>query len=99
MVLGFVEDLDDFAVLEETYRELLEDKLDVAGIEAVAGAVAAGEIDVEHVRIDSPSPLSYGLATLADSDVVLADDASAALREFHRRVTEAIEDGRDGQSD
>jgi ATP-dependent Lhr-like helicase len=99
MLLGFVEDLDDFAVLEETYRELLEDKLDVAGIEAVAGALAAGEIDVEHVRIDSPSPLSYGLATLADSDVVLADDASAALREFHRRGTEAIEDGRDGQSD
>jgi ATP-dependent Lhr-like helicase len=91
MLLGFVDDLEDFAVLEETYRELLEDKLHVEGIEDVAGAIASGDVDVEHGRVESPSPLAFGLATLADSDVVLADEESAALREFHRRVHEAID--------
>jgi ATP-dependent Lhr-like helicase len=93
MLLGFVEDLEDFAVLEETYRELLEDKLNVEGIEAVADGIASGDVGVEHVRVDSPSPLSFGLATLADSEVVLAEDESAALQEFHRRVHESIGDG------
>ena len=92
MLLGFAESLDDFAPVEETYRELLEDKLDVAAIEAVLEAVAVGDVEVVERAGATPSPLAFGLATLASSDVVLADDESAVLREFHRRVTAAIDD-------
>jgi len=94
MLLGFARGLDDFAVIEETYREILEDKLDIAGIEAVLGEIQRGDLDVTTVRVDSPSPRAFGLATLMDSDVVLAEDESAVLREFHRRVLADI--GRDG---
>jgi ATP-dependent Lhr-like helicase len=92
MLLGFAEDLDDFAVVEETYREILEDKLHVEGIEQVLAAVGAGEVTVEHHRVDSPSPRAFGLATLMASDVVLAEDESEVLREFHQRVVEAIDE-------
>jgi len=91
MLLGFVEELEDFAVIEETYREILEDKLDVAAIEDVIADVRAGAIDVHHHVVDSPSPRAFGLATLSASDVVLADDESAVLSEFHDRVQRAIE--------
>ena len=90
MLLSFAADLDEFAVLAETYRELLEDKLDVEGIRAVVGRIASGDLAVEHRVVDSPSPLAFGLATLVDSDTVLADDESAVLREFHARVMEEI---------
>jgi len=90
MLLGFASDLDEFAVVEETSRELLEDRLNVAGIEQVVGAIADGDVSIVHERVDSPSPLAFGLATLAATDVVLADDESAALREFHSRVVEEI---------
>jgi len=91
MLLGFAHDLSDFAVLEETYREIVEDKLDVATIEDVVADVRAGEIDVVHHVVDSPTPRAFGLATLSASDVVLADDESAVLKEFHERVMAAIE--------
>jgi ATP-dependent Lhr-like helicase len=91
MLLGFAEDLSDFAVLEETHREIVEDKLDLAGIEEILGQVQDGTIAVEGISLPSPSPLSFGLATLSASDVVLAEDEDAALRAFHERVTEAIE--------
>ena len=94
MLLGFAEDLGEFAVIEETYREILEDKLNVAGIEEVVGGIQAGKIAVESTRVDSPTPKAFGLATLMASDVVLAEDESAVLQEFHRRVLEEIE-GRD----
>jgi ATP-dependent Lhr-like helicase len=94
MLLGFAEDLREFAVVEETYREILEDKLNVAGIESVVGAIQAGEVTVESIRVDSPTPKAFGLATLMASDVVLAEDESAVLQEFHQRVLEEIE-GRD----
>ncbi|WP_434530748.1 ATP-dependent helicase [Haloarcula sp. NS06] len=93
MLLGFAEDLGDFAVVEETYREILEDKLNVDGIETVLRAMQDGDVDVVRTRVDSPSPRAFGLATLMASDVVLADDESAVLQEFHQRVLNEIEDG------
>ncbi|MFY4813084.1 ATP-dependent helicase [Haloarcula sp. AONF1] len=93
MLLGFAEDLGDFAVVEETYREILEDKLNVAGIETVLRAIQNGDVDVVRTRVDSPSPRAFGLATLMASDVVLAEDESAVLQEFHQRVLNEIEDG------
>ena len=92
MLLGFAADLEAFAVIEETYREILEDKLNVAGIETAVAAIDAGELAVETVRVDSPSPKAFGLATLLASDVVLAEDESAVLQSFHERVLEEIED-------
>ena len=91
MLLGFAEDLTDFAVLEETHREIMEDKLDLAGIKHVLGEIQDGTIRIEEQTLSSPSPLSFGLATLSASDVVLAEDEDAALRAFHERVTAAIE--------
>ncbi|WP_049921282.1 ATP-dependent helicase [Halopiger djelfimassiliensis] len=90
MLLGFAEDLEEFAVIEETYREILEDKLNVEGIEAVVEAIDDGEIVVERHLVDSPTPRSFGLATLSASDVVLAEDESAALQAFHEHVLEEI---------
>jgi ATP-dependent Lhr-like helicase len=84
--------------MEETYREILEDKLHVEGIEAVLGAVQSGEVTVVDQTVDSPTPRAFGLATLMASDVVLAEDEGAVLREFHERVLAEIDgsDGRDG---
>ena len=92
MLLGFAEDLDDFAVIEETYREILEDKLNVAGIETLLSGIQSGGIDVSTTHVDSPSPKAFGLATLMASDVVLAEDESQVLQEFHQRVLDEIED-------
>ena len=91
MLLGFAEDLEDFAVIEETYREILEDKLAVDAIERVVAAIGADEISLSHHRVDSPTPRAFGLATLMASDVVLAEDESAALQEFHERVLAEID--------
>jgi len=92
MLLGFAEELEDFAVLDETYRELIEDKLDLAGVREVLGEMQTGDITVSETTLRSPSPLSFGLATLSASDVVLADDEDAVLRAFHERVREHVDD-------
>ncbi|WP_408957620.1 ATP-dependent helicase [Natrinema sp. 74] len=90
MLLGFAEDLEEFAVIEETYREIVEDKLNVDEIEDIVSAIDAGELTVSRQLLDSPTPRAFGLATLSASDVVLAEDESAALQAFHERVLEEI---------
>ncbi|EFW93231.1 ATP-dependent helicase [Haladaptatus paucihalophilus DX253] len=90
MLLGFADELDEFAVMEETYREIVEDKLALEAVEEILGEVRAGDIDVVQHRVKSPTPRAFGLATLMASDVVLAEDESAVLQEFHERVMESI---------
>jgi ATP-dependent Lhr-like helicase len=92
MLIGFAQGKAEFAVMEETYREILEDKLDVAAIESFVADVESGDVAVALHQVDSPSPRAFGLATLMASDVVLAEDESAVLQEFHDRVMEAIGD-------
>jgi ATP-dependent Lhr-like helicase len=89
MLLSWAQDLEAFAVMEETYREILEDKLDVGAVERFVASLG-DEVEVVHRQTDSPTPRAFGLATLMASDVVLAEDESAVLREFHRRVMDHI---------
>ncbi|WP_049915729.1 ATP-dependent helicase [Haloferax mucosum] len=91
MLLSFAQDLDEFAVIEETYREILEDKLSLAAIEDVLEAVRDGTVDVTAHSVSTPTPRAFGLATLMASDVVLAEDESAVLRAFHERVRDEID--------
>ena len=95
MLLGFAEEKEDFAVIEETYREILEDKLDIGAIETFLTGIGRGEVEISIQRIESPTPRAFGLATLMASDVVLAEDESAVLEAFHDRVMEAIEADRE----
>ena len=97
MLLSFAEELGEFAVIDETYREIIEDKLNVAAIEEQLAALRRGDVDVVTRELDSPTPRAFGLATLLASDVVLAEDESAVLQEFHERVLESIDD--DGEGD
>ena len=92
MLLSFAQELDSFAVIEETYRELIEDKLAVDRLEAFVRRLSTGEIEVVSHTVDSPSPRGFGLATLLASDVVLAEDENAVLQAFHERVLETIGD-------
>ncbi|EMA59380.1 ATP-dependent helicase [Halorubrum kocurii] len=98
-LLSLAEGFDDFAVIEETYRELLDDRLDAPRIRAVAERIDDGDLAVADRTVDSPTPLAFGLATLVDSDAVLAGDESAALREFHARVTDAVSDDDEADAD
>ncbi|WP_423750570.1 ATP-dependent helicase [Salinirarus marinus] len=93
MLLSLAQGLDDFAVLEETYREILADELHVARLEDVLSAVRTGDIDVVSRTVETPSPRAFGLATLADSDAVLADSEQELLCDLRERVAEAVDKG------
>jgi len=89
-LLSLADDLDEFAVIEETDRELLEDKLHVEGIERVLAGIRAGEVEISERTVETPTPRAFGLATLAATDTVLAEDEDAAIRNFHERVLDEL---------
>jgi ATP-dependent Lhr-like helicase len=90
MLIHFARKLDGFAVLKESYREIIEDRFEVENIKEILRAVQSGDIQVVSKRADSPSPMAFGIATVGASDVILAEDRLSLLKEFHRRVVEKI---------
>jgi ATP-dependent Lhr-like helicase len=98
-LLSLADDLADFAVIEETDRELLEDKLDVDGIERSLERIQSGEIEVVARTVETPTPRAFGLATLAATDTVIAADEDELSRNLHERVMAAIEGNADGDDD
>jgi ATP-dependent Lhr-like helicase len=99
MLLSFAQGLESFAVMEETYREILEDKLNLDGLVAFIEAVERDEVSVAVREAETPSPRAFGLATLMASDVVLAEDENQVLREFHERVLTALDEGANATAD
>ncbi|MGA9140560.1 MAG: ATP-dependent helicase [Methanocella sp.] len=90
MMLSYAHRLEDFAVLEEAYREIIEDKLEIAHIQQIVREIKDGSMEVEVIQVETPSPMSFGIASLSASDVVLAEDKTSLLKEFHKRVMEKI---------
>jgi ATP-dependent helicase Lhr and Lhr-like helicase len=51
----------DFPIIAETFRECLHDHLDLPHLQQLLGDIAAGKVQVETRRLDSPSPFAAGL--------------------------------------
>lgn len=80
-------DMEDVPVIEETYREVLEDDMDVKNARYVLELIESGGMTVSTIRFTgTPSPFAHSAILSGFSDIVLMEDRSALLRELHRKV-------------
>jgi ATP-dependent Lhr-like helicase len=91
-ILSSAERIEGFPVVEETYREILEEVMDVKNAERVLEEIENGEIEVVFLKdVIYPSPFAHNLVALGLSDVVLMESRRELLLEMHRKVMEYIE--------
>jgi ATP-dependent Lhr-like helicase len=85
-LLDALED-ERYPVIEETYREVLEDVMDIRNAALVLKNVEDGSMRLSGEGFAStPSPFGHNVVLAGISDVVLMEDRSALLKELHRRV-------------
>ncbi|MEM3383091.1 MAG: ATP-dependent helicase [Nitrososphaerales archaeon] len=93
ILINLCEELDRFPVLEETYREIIEDIMDVSTAEDVLKDI---ELGVRKFVIcpesDLPSPFTHDLILLGYSDVVLMADKRALLESLYDSVMKRIKE-------
>jgi ATP-dependent Lhr-like helicase len=82
MLIGFAGRLDEFAVLRESFREIIEDKFEVENIKEVLRGLACGEIEVALKKEATPGPMAFGLATLGTT----ADEKRERMREMQNKM-------------
>ena len=90
-LLKAVEEIKDFPVLKETYREILVDYMHVDEAIKVLEAVRRGEIDVKSIGpLDVPSPFAHSIVVHGYTDVVLMEDMRRMLARFHELVVQKL---------
>ena len=92
-LLEVVKKIENFPVLKETIREILEDYMDIHKAEETLRRVQSGEVEVVVKGPYSvPSPFSHGILLKEYSDVVLAADKRNLLAQLHEKVIEYLKE-------
>ena len=93
-LLDYLNNLENVPVIEETYREILEDVMDLANARLVLERIESGTVSLDTIPFSSaPSPFAHGVVLSGISDIVLMEDRSALLKELHRKVLEKVMEG------
>ncbi|MFB6200328.1 MAG: ATP-dependent helicase [Candidatus Nanohaloarchaea archaeon] len=83
---------EEFPMIKETYREIMEDAMDIKHVKEVVEKIENDEISAEVLDSDIPSPFSHNLLLQGQSDVVKMEDKKERLQKLHEKVMERIED-------
>ncbi len=79
--------MENVPVIEETYREVMEDDMDIKNAKYVLDLIDIGEMKLNLIHYTgTPSPFAHSAILSGFSDIVLMEDRSALLRELHRKV-------------
>ncbi len=86
-LLESLSEMDNMPVIEETYREVLEDDMDIKNAVYILEKMEAGEMKIITRKFDgTPSPFAHAAILSGFSDIVLMEDRTALLKELHRKV-------------
>ncbi|MEM1829303.1 MAG: ATP-dependent helicase, partial [Thermofilaceae archaeon] len=82
---------EEFPVLKEAYREILEDYMDIEHAKEVLFNVERNRIKVvELLPLSVPSPFAYNIVLEGLSDVVLMEDKRAMMQRFRERLMKLV---------
>ncbi len=80
----------NFPVLKETYREILEDAMDIDNAIDYLSKVGKA-VEVKIIRTPYPSPFSWNIYVVGSEDVVLMEDRRKVIRELHEKILSLIQ--------
>lgn len=81
---------EDFPIIRETKREILEDLMDIKNAEQVLKWIKEEKIKVESIRTDIPSPFALNLVTQGYADLMRIENKILFLKRMHEKIKERI---------
>jgi ATP-dependent Lhr-like helicase len=92
ILLKFVKDLDDnFSILKEARREVMEDYMDVKNAKKVLEMIQSGKMDLKQINTKIPTPFAFNLIAQGYLDVLKYEDRIEFIRRMHQAVINEIE--------
>ncbi|HIH39555.1 TPA: hypothetical protein HA219_02460, partial [Candidatus Woesearchaeota archaeon] len=82
---------EDFPILKEARREVLEDLMDIENTKHVLKDINDGKVKIKEITTNVPSPFSFMLVLQGYLDVLRIEDRTEFLKRMHQSVIESIE--------
>ncbi|MEM3403086.1 MAG: ATP-dependent helicase [Nitrososphaeria archaeon] len=93
LLMQIVEEFEDFPVLQEAYREIIEDLMDVENALRIIDDVELGRRRFIFLpQCDLPSPFSHDMLLSGYSDMVLMEDKKALLKALYDEVVSRVKE-------
>ncbi|MEM3280258.1 MAG: ATP-dependent helicase [Candidatus Micrarchaeaceae archaeon] len=80
----------NFPIINEAYREVLNDVMDLPRLREVLRGIANGPIKYKFIETPTPSPFAHSLITFGSADVVQMKGRVKYLQYLHRQVMRRI---------
>lgn len=88
-----VEALQNFPILEEAYREVMEDVMDVDNAQLILRTIKEDRMGLRIVRVRGPpSPFAHTMVTHGYTDIVLMEDKRRLILRLYEEVIKRIAD-------
>jgi len=93
ILLKFVKAISqDFPILKEARREVLEDLMDIESAKKIIMAINNDEIKIKTISTDIPSPFAFNLIARGYMDILKMSDRMEFIRAMHKAVLERIKE-------
>jgi ATP-dependent Lhr-like helicase len=92
-LIQILEQYEKFPIIEETYREILEDFMDLTHAKEVLQRIERNEIRIGIIVSEiAPSPFAHNIIAYGYSDVVLMEDKRKLIAKFYDMVKKVLEE-------
>ena len=82
---------NDFAILKEARREVLEDLMDIDNAVKILKNIEDGKIKIKEINTKIPSPFAFNILMQGRMDMLRMEDRVEFLRKMHALILEEIE--------
>ncbi|MCX6802707.1 MAG: ATP-dependent helicase [Candidatus Diapherotrites archaeon] len=91
LLLSAVRGIDDnFSILKEAKREVMEDLMDIESAKKVIAMVNSGKIKVEKLQLETPSPFAFGIYAMGRMDLMKMESRLEFIKRMHEKVLSKI---------
>lgn len=92
ILLKFVKELDDqFPILNEARREVMEDYMDIKNAKKVLQLIESGEMEIKTIDTVIPTPFAFNLVSQGYLDVLKYEDRVEFIKRMHQAIINEIE--------
>ncbi|WP_048188256.1 ATP-dependent helicase [Methanobacterium paludis] len=91
ILLKFVKELDEnFSILKEARREVMEDFMDVTNAKKVLEILEEGRMEIKQINTTIPSPFAFNLVAQSYLDVLKYEERIEFIRRMHQAIIKEI---------
>ena len=90
LLLNIAKEIENFPVVEETYREILEDKMDIENAKLILKKIENKELKLKFFSASIPTPFAHNIVLLGLTDILMLEDRRKILEKFSKQIEKEI---------